>query len=89
MSRTVAESAAWSFVAAGLVGRVLHWFITPMTHVGASSWTTTRVGAQLALGLVAGAYGAYRLRVERRTEQEDAHLDRADHRPLRLPKDRY
>ena len=89
MKRTVAESAAWGSVGAGLIGTAIHWMITPMSHAGASSWTTARVGVQLALGVIASGYAAYRVRIERRIEREDAHLDRTAQRTLQLPKDGY
>lgn len=68
--RPVAESAAWSLVAAILLGTAGHWFITPMSHPDASRWQTARVVVQFVIGVAAGAYAAYQLRLERESERE-------------------
>jgi hypothetical protein len=72
----LAESAAWSFVAAVLIGTAGHWFITPMSHPAASRWQSARVVIQFVIGIAAGAYAAHRLRLERESEREDADFDR-------------
>lgn len=76
MKRRVAESAAWTLIAAALIGAAGHWFITPMRHPDASRWQTARVVIQFVIGIAAGAYAAHRLRQERESEREDAELDR-------------
>jgi len=74
MKRHVAESAAWAFVAATLIGTAGHWFITPMRHPDASRWQAARVVIQFVIGVAAGAYAAHRLRLEREADREDAWL---------------
>jgi peptidoglycan/LPS O-acetylase OafA/YrhL len=76
MKRHVAESAAWSLIAAILIGTAGHWFLTPMRHPDASRWQTARVVIQFVIGIAAGAYAAHRVRLEREAEREDADLDR-------------
>ncbi len=76
MKRHVAESAAWSLIAATFIGTAGHWFITPMSHPGASRWQTARVVVQFVIGVAVGVYAARLLRQERESEREDANLDR-------------
>jgi len=75
VKQTITESAAWSVAAATLIGTGIHWFVTPMSHPGASRWQIARVVLQLVLGVAAGLYATRRFRYEQEIEREEANLD--------------